>query len=143
MENNELKDRVVKIRKDAKLTQQKFADSLHLSRNFICQLEKGVYKASDRTIIEICKKYNVDKHWLVTGEGEPYINKTREDEIAEIFDNMQLDDEFSFKSRFISALAKLNTAEWKALERIVHEMASSGDANMLPSDNGDDADAPK
>ncbi|MBR1631551.1 MAG: helix-turn-helix transcriptional regulator [Paludibacteraceae bacterium] len=69
-----MKDRIKKIRKDVHKTQQEFADSIGLSRNFIAQIETGAKENfSDRTIRDICRIYGVNETWLRTGNGDPYL----------------------------------------------------------------------
>lgn len=65
--------RIIKIRESEGLSQEKFAEKLGLSRNFINQVENGKKNISDRTISDICREFNVNEEWLRTGEGEPYI----------------------------------------------------------------------
>ena len=67
-----MKERIKSIRKALKLTQEQFSDKLNLSRNYIAQLEIGTKVPSDRTISDICREYNINEHWLRTGEGEMY-----------------------------------------------------------------------
>ena len=50
------------------MTQKAFADELGLSENFIWQIEKGDRIPSDRTISDICRKFNVNPQWLRNGE---------------------------------------------------------------------------
>lgn len=66
-------ERIIKIREREGLNQEKFAERLGLSRNFINQVENGKKKFSDRTLSDICREFNVNEAWLKTGEGEPFI----------------------------------------------------------------------
>ena len=79
-----MKNRIHELRKDLHLSQEQFADNLGLSRNFISLVEKGDRNISDRTISDICRLYKVNEDWLRTGEGQMYVELTRESEIAEI-----------------------------------------------------------
>lgn len=64
--------RIIKIRESEGLSQEKFAEKLGLSRNFINQVENGKKNISDRTISDICRKFGINEHWLRTGEGNPH-----------------------------------------------------------------------
>ena len=44
----------------------------------------GTNTFSERTIKDICRIYNVNEEWLRTGNGEPYVPKTKNEEIAEM-----------------------------------------------------------
>lgn len=65
-------NRIIELRKINNLSQEKFAEKLNLSRNFINQVETGKKNFSDRTILDICREFNVNEEWLRTGEGEMY-----------------------------------------------------------------------
>lgn len=66
-------DRIFKIRKEHKLTQDDFAKKIKLSKNFVWMLEKGERVPSGRTISDICREFSVSKEWLETGNGDMYI----------------------------------------------------------------------
>lgn len=66
-------NRIIKIRKDKNLSQEKFADKLNLSRNFINQVEAGKKNLSDRSISDICREFSVNEEWLRNGTGNMYI----------------------------------------------------------------------
>lgn len=65
-------DRVIKVRTDANENQSQFAERLNLNRSTISLLEKGERNYTERTLKDICEKYNVNYEWLKDGEGEPY-----------------------------------------------------------------------
>ena len=96
-----LKDRILKIRKDSHLTQDAFAEKLNLSKNFVWMLEKGERVASERTIIDICREFNVNKEWLLTGKGEMY--DMPEDETAAIVSDL-LEEDNPFYSLIIGIM---------------------------------------
>lgn len=65
-------ERIKKIRSDKKLTQQKFAESIHLKRNTVGNYEIDLIEPSDRAIADICRVFDVNENWLRTGEGDVY-----------------------------------------------------------------------
>lgn len=68
--------RIIQIRKRYKLSQERFAERLGLSRNFINQVENGSKNISDRTISDICREFNVNEEWLRNGTGEIFNKET-------------------------------------------------------------------
>lgn len=62
-------NRIIKVREESNLSQEKFADRLGLSRNFINQVENGKKNISERTLADICREFNVNEEWLRTGRG--------------------------------------------------------------------------
>lgn len=67
-----MNNRIAIIRKKMNLSQEKFANALGLSQNYIWMLEKGEREPSDRTIADICRIFNISLEWLKTGEGEMF-----------------------------------------------------------------------
>ena len=74
-------ERVRIVRKDLRLTQEEFGETLSLSAASISQIESGVIRLTERTARSICKEYNVDHDWLITGVGEMYSQKNESQEI--------------------------------------------------------------
>lgn len=85
--------RIKEIRSALCLTQQEFADRLSLKRNTIATYEMGKASPSDRTINDICEKYNVNETWLRTGKGEMFNELPEEDEVAAYVSELLEDDE--------------------------------------------------
>lgn len=70
--NKGMNERLKQIRKSQNLSQKQFAELLSLSQNYISYLEKGVRDLNDRVINEICKEFNINKEWFLTGKGEMF-----------------------------------------------------------------------
>ena len=68
----DLVSRVIKVRTDKGLNQSNFAEQLNLDRSTISMYESGKRSISKRTLADICEKFNVNREWLETGEGEQY-----------------------------------------------------------------------
>ena len=117
-------ERIKELRKSLKMTQQEFADRLNIQRGSIASYETGRISPSNATISLICKELNVSEDWLRNGKGDMYIPITRDEEIASFIGSVQADVDDTFKKRFISALAKLSTEEWKAIEHLIENMIS-------------------
>lgn len=122
-----MKNRIIEIRNcvgknGKKMTQDEFASKLNLSRSFINQIEVGAKNPSDRTILDICREFNVNENWLRYGEGEMFAPRTREDDIANLTIKLLEDEPDSFRNRLVSALAKLSEDEWEVLEKISKEV---------------------
>lgn len=67
-----MKDRIKEIRKDAGLTQEKFAQKLGLKRNTIATYETGKSEPMDNVIFSICREFNINEDWLRHGTGPKY-----------------------------------------------------------------------
>lgn len=79
----ELNERIKQIRKTQKDTQQNLANKIGLKQGTIAQFERGTAKPSERTIEDICRVYNANKEWLISGEGKPLTERTKKDELKE------------------------------------------------------------
>lgn len=113
-----MKDRIKKIRKELDLTQQKFADRLGVQRNTIAMYEMGRSLPSDAIMRSICREFNVNEEWLRTGQGEMFIQRTRNQIITDFAGDLIIEPD-SFKTRLIEGLAKLDTSDWEDIERII------------------------
>ena len=81
---NNIGERIKWLRKDQNMTQQEFADRLAIKRNTIASYEIGRNMPLDAVIVLICSKFAVNETWLRSGEGDPYIQLSRQAEIARI-----------------------------------------------------------
>lgn len=110
-----MKNRIFKIRKDNKLTQDAFSEKLNLSKNFVWMLEKGERAPSDRTIMDICREFNVNEHWLRTGEGEMY--DIPEDDVASVVSDL-LEEENPFYDLIIGILKTYQQLDIKSQDAL-------------------------
>lgn len=116
-----MKDRIRTLRKSLGLTQQEFAEKIGLKRNTIATYEIGRNEPIEAVINSICKTFDVNEHWLRTGDGEMFIEMSRDEEIA-AFIGETISSGSDFKKRFISMLSRLSENDWEVLERMAEEM---------------------
>lgn len=120
-----MKDRIRDIRKNhLKLSQKEFASKLGMSENYIWMIEKGERTPPDRTISDICRTFGVDEIWLRDGIGEPFREKSDEEQIAEVLGGVLAGSEQS-KARLIRAVANLPDELTDAAIEIVRQIAES------------------
>ena len=120
-----MNDRIKKLRKELGLSGEKFGEKIGVKKAAISKIESGVVGLSDSNILAICREFNVNENWLRTGSGEMFKDMTLDEEIISFIGEVQWDASNTFKKRFISAIAKLNVVEWKVLEKIIVDMAST------------------
>lgn len=114
-----MKGRLKKLRKTLDLTQQEFADKLKVPRNTIGGYEVGKSNPSDAAVNNICNIFNVNEDWLRTGNGEMFIELTRDEQIENFVGDTLKSEEDSFKKKFISMLAALDESDWEVLQKMV------------------------
>lgn len=117
-----MNERIALVRKSLGLTQEKFAEQVGLSRNFMWMIESGTRVPSDRTISDICREFNVNETWLRTGEGEMFNRITRSEKITAFLTDITADEGDDFKRRFVEMLADLEPEDWKLLERMAEKL---------------------
>lgn len=113
--------RICEIRKEAGLTQEKFAQKMGISQNYVNLIENNKKKPGERLISDICQQFNINEKWLRTGKGDMHTPQTQNQEIIDFANQIMSDEDESFRKRFVSALAKAKPEFWDDLERIVDE----------------------
>lgn len=116
-----MKDRIEFIIKSANIKKVDFAKRLNISSAFVSQMCSGVAKPSDRTITDICREFGCDEVWLRTGEGEPFRQETRQEQIMR-FAVQTIKGNDEFRKSFVSMLAKLDPEDWENLSRIYRKL---------------------
>ena len=94
-----MKERIKQLRKELNLNQTEFAKRINRSQGVFSQYELGVREVTDRTVIDICREFNVNEEWLRTGEGLMF-NPPKDTDIEltdAIGDLLNTQDEFSKK----------------------------------------------
>ena len=76
-------ERIKQIRQALSLTQTKFAERIGISTSYVAEMELGKRKVNDRIIRLISTGFDVDEHWLRTGEGVIYY-ETAEANLAQV-----------------------------------------------------------
>lgn len=80
--------RIKELRKKLNLSQREFGSQIGL-RSSISEIENNQAPITERTIIAICLKYNVNEEWLRTGNGEMFVNEDKKfKEFFEIYKSL-------------------------------------------------------
>lgn len=115
-------DRIKLLRKEKlNLTMEKFGEALGISKAAISRIESGIVTLTDQNRRSICREFNVSERWLRTGEGEPFIKKSRSDEIFEYVARIQGVND-NFKAQFAAALTALEEEDWKIILDVVNDI---------------------
>lgn len=108
--------RIKELRKSLNLTQTEFGSRIGVTGSSITNYESGSRTPGDAIILSICREFGVAETWLRTGEGEMFVQRSRNEEIAMLVNDILSDEDDSFRKRFIAALAELGPEQWQALE---------------------------
>lgn len=117
-----MKDRFKELRETLSLTQQKFADRLDISRNFVAQIEMGNKIPSERTIKDICREFKVNYDWLVNGTGEMF--QDDDSDAQAIVDSVMTGDN-DFAKKTLVKFARLSEERWRQLQEILEELENN------------------
>ena len=80
--------RIKELRKYLNLTQKEFGNIIGL-RSSISEIENGTAPITERTIISICSKFNVNEKWLRFGNGDMFIIEDKKfNEFFEIYNKL-------------------------------------------------------
>ena len=118
-----INQRIKVLRKSLALNQNEFASKLGLTQSALSRLERDSNTVIDQNKHLICDRFGVNLHWLETGEGDMYSERTRSDELVLWAEKLSNEAGDSFPKRFATALSRLGDTEWSVLEKIVDDMA--------------------
>lgn len=118
-----MNERIRLIREDLKWSRALFGEKLGISGDVVNNLERGRIEIKDDRIKLICSTYNINEHWLRTGEGKMKLELTKNQEIASFLNDVMSEADDSIKKRFALAFAKFDNQDWEALERIVNKLS--------------------
>lgn len=118
-----MNERIKELRKALGLTQQDFADRIGSVQNTITGYETGRRAPSNQVVALICREFNVNENWLRTGEGQMFIQVSRDEEIAAFIGDVLSGETGDFRRRLISVLSRLDADQWGLLEHIAEELA--------------------
>ena len=108
-------ERRKQIRKDAGLTQQKFAAKIGTKQNTVAQYEIGRNIPIDPVITAICRIFDIQEDWLRYGLEPMRAERSREEEIAELVGSA-LTGSNDFKKAVIRMICSRSDEELKAME---------------------------
>lgn len=117
-----MKDRIKELRKNKKLTQAEFGERIGVKGNTITTYENGSRVPSEAVIKSICRVFNVNEDWLRTGRGDPYIQLSRDEELAQFFGEVMKGEDPDFRRRLLSVMSRLTTDEWALLEQMAWKL---------------------
>lgn len=120
-----MNERIKEIRKTLNLTQQEFAERLSLKRNTIATYEMGKSVPSDRTITDICEKYNVNEEWLRDGSGEMFRAEEENSIVARA--TMLLGEKDPLFEAFIDTYSKLTPRNRELLQQFMSDFSQAYD----------------
>lgn len=123
IKNPEMNSRVKLVRDHLNLKQNEFAEKLGIRQSSLSSIENVSVNVSDRVFKDVCLAFNVNKEWLITGNGEMFNTLSREDEIVIWASKLTRKDcNNEFAKNFARVLSRLDDSDWDVLEKMAHMM---------------------
>ena len=119
-----ISSRVCRLIAELNMTKTSFAKALNLSQPFVSQICTGYSQPSERTILDICSKFNVNEQWLRSGEGDMFLKLSRNDEIAAYVARVMKDESAVFQQKMLLIFSRLPPEMLKKLEEVAEEILS-------------------
>ncbi len=117
-------ERLKWIRKDYfDMTLEEFGDKLGVKKNTLSTIENNKGNVTDQMRRSVCREFNVNEDWLLNGTGEPFVAKSRNDEITDFVKGLSTDNE-DFKAKLVTILSRMTADEWDLLEKMVRRLAN-------------------
>ena len=115
-------DRVRILRKDLRKTQKEFGEKIGLKPNSVSDIESGKNNLTEQTANAICREYNANKEWILSGMGDMY--DIPEDETAAVVSDL-LEEDNPFYDLIIGIMKtykKLDDKSQTALKNMSQEL---------------------
>lgn len=128
---SEINTRIAAVIQASGLTKTAFAERVKVSQQHISRLAKDG-TPSDRTIADICREFNVNEHWLRTGEGEMFSTLSREEEITKFAMEIIRDPGSEFQRQLLTTMARLEPAQWKLMEQMLDQLLQQRQQSAPP-----------
>ena len=103
----------------------RFAEALNVSPAFVTEMCAGRKVPSGRTIADICRVYNVNEDWLRDGTGEPFMQLSREETIAEYVGRITGGHITDIDESIIKFMAETPVEEWENLASALRRFAET------------------
>ena len=116
--------RIAAVIKHSGLTKTAFGQRVNLSQSMVSLLAAGKTGASDRTIADICREFNVNETWLRTGEGEMFVLPDADTELANFCADVLTGVSGPSVQRLVSLLAGCSAEEIAVLDRLLDRVAA-------------------
>ena len=113
-----MNERIKQLRKTLKLTQAEFGERLGVASNTITTYETSVRTPSAAVITSICREFNVNENWLLTGEGSMF-NELSDDELVARYVGRMFAGGDPFVINTLKALGKLGPEQWEVLKELI------------------------
>lgn len=115
-----MNSRLKEVRKTLEMTQEKFAESLGISRTNLTNIELGKIQLTNRLIKTVCSVYKVDEEWIRTGNGEMF---TQHDDNFESLLKEAFAENDDFKKKLIKNILSLDEEKLMLIKQLINNLS--------------------
>lgn len=115
-----LGERLKALRKEHGMTQTEFGRKIGVSGATISTSESGKTKPDEQTLRAICSEFNVNRTWLETGAGEPYVQVDLPAELSRVLQSYP-----ALRTTLEHLLSRMDDQDWQALDRFLGKFQHS------------------
>lgn len=126
-----MNERIKEVRKARGLSQDEFGRRLGVTRGAVTNIELNKVEPKPLFVDLICREFDVNEEWLRTEAGPMFVEKSRDEELAELFGKVLARDP-DFQRRLLSAMPRLTEEQWAMLEEVAQRLASDIEAQKDP-----------
>lgn len=118
--------RIIKLCDVLHISKSDFARRINVTPSYISKLSKSPESVpSDRTIADICREFHVSELWIRTGQGDMFVQRSLNEELTAMVNEIMNDTDESFRKRFVAALLQVPPDGWGVIEKMVNNLAES------------------
>ena len=118
-----INERIRELRKQHLcITLDAFGARLGVGKTTISAIETGRNNATDQMIKSICREFDVSEDWLRNGEGEVFVQRTRNEIVAEFVGKALADKPESARNWAISMLAEFSDDWWDEVNEVLKKI---------------------
>ena len=119
-----MQNQIKELRSHVGLNQTDFGARIGVRQSTIAGWETGQRIPPDSAIVSICREFGVSEHWLRTGEGEMFVQISRDKEIMRFVGDVMQGEDDNFRRRFLLALARLPEEHWADIEDFARKITA-------------------
>lgn len=115
-----INERVKLVRNKLNMNQTEFGARIAIAQTYLSQIEKGDRELTEKLSKLICFEFGVNEAWLISGTGEMFFERDRDESITIWASKITRDDyNNEFVKNFANMLTKLDESDWKTIEKMM------------------------
>lgn len=111
-----------------------FARRLSVTAAYAGQLYSGQRTPSDRTIMDICREFNVNEVWLREGIGPMFVERSRRDDLFDYARRIIGGELTDVEASVLAVMAETTPEEWEIFAAKIRAVADGIDTEKEQAD---------